>query len=226
MSVVHQRVHIYILTRCCHVAAMRAHLLSFAALLLSAPFLATALRIEVSESVKKVLRSPLGCVVALESTVISHGLPFPQNIELAALLERRVSEGGCTPATVYIEAGVTHVGLPADPAERQRVLHLLGDGNASIVKVSRRDFSYVAAMKLHGEHFSFPLLPLALLPFRFPLTSLFGFLLSRFLCAGATTVAATMMVAHAAGIDVFATGGIGGVHRHGELTMDVSADLR
>lgn len=121
-------------------------------------------------------------VVALESTVISHGLPFPQNLELALRLEEIVRENGATPATIAVLAGKPFVGLTREQIE------FLASGE-NIVKLSRRDLPVALGRKLNG----------------------------------ATTVATTTFFAHRAGIKVFATGGIGGVHR-GSLP-DVSADL-
>lgn len=122
-------------------------------------------------------------VVALESTVISHGLPYPENLALAQKLEDLVREQGAIPATIAIIEGQPKAGLT--PAEMER----LADGNTEVLKISRRDFGSAIAQR----------------------------------CYGATTVAATMIVAHKVGIKVFATGGIGGVH-HGS-DNDVSADL-
>src|ERR1044072_542771 len=121
-------------------------------------------------------------VVALESTVIAHGLPRPQNLETAQRLEAVVRDGGATPATIAILAGKLSVGL------HEEQLRLLADGN-DIRKISTRDISIAVARGWNG----------------------------------ATTVASTAWIAHRAGIRVFATGGIGGVHR-GSLP-DVSADL-
>jgi pseudouridine-5'-phosphate glycosidase len=121
-------------------------------------------------------------VVALESTVIAHGLPFPQNLETARRLEKIVRENGATPATIAVFDGEFHVGLNDGQIER-----LAEDKN--IRKISRRDLPIAVARKLN--------------------------------CA--TTVATTAFVAHRAGIRVFATGGIGGVHRG--FAADVSADL-
>jgi pseudouridine-5'-phosphate glycosidase len=123
-------------------------------------------------------------VVALESTVISHGLPYPHNLEIAQRLEAIIREGGAVPATVAILSGQIRVGL--DEAEIEHLATASG-----IAKVSRRDLGAVVAGG--GD--------------------------------GATTVAATMIAAALAGIRVFATGGIGGVHRGGEVSLDVSADL-
>lgn len=123
-------------------------------------------------------------VVALESTLITHGLPYPTNVETALAMEAAVREYGATPATVAILDGVIHVGL--DPAQVERLAEL---GQDNVRKCSRRDLPIVVGLGAHG----------------------------------ATTVAGTMIVAHAAGIKVFATGGIGGVHRG--HPQDVSADL-
>ena len=123
-------------------------------------------------------------VVALESTVIAHGLPRPRNLETALRLEALVREAGAVPATIGVMAGRVVVGLSTTEVEA------LADADA-VTKVSRRDLAAVVA----GG------------------------------AMGATTVAATMIAAAAAGIAVFATGGIGGVHRGGEASLDVSADL-
>ncbi len=125
-------------------------------------------------------------VTALESTIISHGMPYPRNVETALAIEAAVRAGGALPATIALLDGKLCVGLSTDDIER------LGRPGAGVVKASRRDLG-------------------ALLSQRLP---------------GATTVAATMLIAHWAGIRIFATGGIGGVHRGGALSMDVSADLR
>jgi pseudouridine-5'-phosphate glycosidase len=121
-------------------------------------------------------------IVALESTVIAHGLPYPQNIETAYKLEQIVRENGATPATIAVFDGEFHVGLNDAQIERLAI-------DKTIRKISRRDLPIVVANKLN--------------------------------CA--TTVATTMFIAHRAGIRVFATGGIGGVHRG--YAADVSADL-
>lgn len=122
-------------------------------------------------------------VVALESTVIAHGLPYPENLETARKLEMRVREGGAIPATVAVFEGEFCVGLDDGQIER------LATGGKDIRKISRRDLAAAAAKRLD--------------------------------CA--TTVATTAFIAHRAGIEVFATGGIGGVHRG--FSADVSADL-
>eukprot|EP00164_Ancoracysta_twista_P003006 GFYU01004007.1.p1 GENE.GFYU01004007.1~~GFYU01004007.1.p1 ORF type:complete len:358 (-),score=91.87 GFYU01004007.1:134-1177(-) len=126
-----------------------------------------------------------GPVVALESTIISHGMPYPQNVQTAKEVEDIIRQGGAVPATIAIINGVINVGLDNESLE------LLGKLGAKAHKCSRRDIAKVVAM---GE-------------------------------TGATTVSGTMIIAHMAGIQVFVTGGIGGVHREGETTMDVSADL-
>ena len=123
-------------------------------------------------------------VVALESTIISHGMPYPQNVETARIVEDIIRENGAVPATIAIINGKIKIGLSADELE------LLGN-SPDVAKVSRRDIGQLIATKK----------------------------------IGATTVAATMICAELAGIRVFATGGIGGVHRGAETTMDISADL-
>ena len=123
-------------------------------------------------------------LVALESTIITHGMPYPQNIETALRVEAAVRDAGAVPATIAVMAGRIHVGLSAAELE--------GLGQAKgVMKLSRAD---LAACLATGR-------------------------------TGATTVAATMICAHLAGIDVFATGGIGGVHRGAETSFDISADL-
>jgi pseudouridine-5'-phosphate glycosidase len=123
-------------------------------------------------------------VVALESTIISHGMPYPKNVETALAVEAVVRKNGAIPATIAIMNGKCHVGLSADEIE------LFGK-EKNVWKVSLRDIPYVLTKSLHG----------------------------------ATTVAATMRIASMAGIKVFVTGGIGGVHRGAENSMDISADL-
>lgn len=124
-------------------------------------------------------------VVALESTIISHGMPYPRNVETALAVEKAVRDSGAIPATIAILGGRLRAGLCQDDIER------LGKAGHGVAKVSRRDMGAIVASG--GD--------------------------------GATTVAATMIVAAMAGIRFFATGGIGGVHRGVERTMDVSADL-
>jgi pseudouridine-5'-phosphate glycosidase len=123
-------------------------------------------------------------VVALESTIISHGFPYPANVECALECERVIREEGAIPATIAVLGGKLCVGLTEDQIEYLATAH-------GIAKVSRRDLGVVVAR--HAD--------------------------------GATTVAGTMVIAAMAGIRVFATGGIGGVHRGGQQTFDVSADL-
>ena len=123
-------------------------------------------------------------VVALESTIISHGMPYPKNVETALAVEATVKQQGAMPATIAIMDGKCHVGLSADQIE------YFGKAN-NVWKVSLRDMPYVLSKNLYG----------------------------------ATTVAATMRIASLAGIKVFVTGGIGGVHRGAENSMDISADL-
>ena len=124
-------------------------------------------------------------VVALESTIISHGMPYPQNVETALQVEAIIRENGAVPATIAILGGRLKAGLTPDEIE------YLGKQGQKITKASRRDLAVLCAA---GKD-------------------------------GATTVTTTMMIAHMAGIRFFATGGIGGVHRGAETTMDISADL-
>ncbi|WP_040305679.1 pseudouridine-5'-phosphate glycosidase [Caloramator australicus] len=141
--------------------------------------------LELSKEVEKALK--LGKpVVALESTIISHGMPYPENVETALNVERIVRENGATPATIAIINGKLKAGLTPDEIE------YLGQKGREIVKVSRRDIPFIVAKKMDG----------------------------------ATTVASTMIIAALAGIRVFATGGIGGVHREAQETFDISADLQ
>ena len=124
-------------------------------------------------------------VVALESTIISHGMPYPQNVETALNVERIVRENGAVPATIAILGGRLKAGLTADE------ITYLGKAGTNVTKASRRDLPVIVAKGMDG----------------------------------ATTVTTTMIIAHMAGIKIFATGGIGGVHRGAETTMDISADL-
>ena len=124
-------------------------------------------------------------VVALESTIISHGMPYPQNVETALRVEQTIRENGATPATIAIIGGRLKAGLTPEEIE------YLGKKGREVTKASRRDLPVLVARKQDG----------------------------------ATTVTTTMIIAHMAGIKVFATGGIGGVHRGAETTMDISADL-
>ena len=140
--------------------------------------------LEISPEVKSALTEGRP-VVALESTIISHGMPYPQNVETAMNVEKIVRENGAVPATIAIIGGKLKAGLSADEIE------YLGKKGYDVTKASRRDLPVLVA---RGED-------------------------------GATTVATTMIIAAMAGIKVFATGGIGGVHRGAEVTMDISADL-
>ena len=139
----------------------------------------------ISDEVQAALAESLP-VVALESTIISHGMPYPHNVETALLVEDKVREHGAVPATIAILNGRLCAGLDKDHIEA------IGRASTNAVKVSRRDIPFMLQNKNS---------------------------------IGATTVAATMIIAELAGIRVFATGGIGGVHRGAETTMDISADL-
>ena len=139
--------------------------------------------LDISDAVKKALDDNKP-IVALESTIISHGMPYPQNVETALKVEEIIRENGAVPATIGIIGGRLKAGLTAEEID-----YMGRAGN--IAKVSRRDIPYLVAHKRDG----------------------------------ATTVASTMIIAAMAGIKVFATGGVGGVHRGAEKTMDISADL-
>ena len=125
-------------------------------------------------------------VVALESTIITHGMPYPRNVETALAVQAAITERGAVPATTAVMDGTMRVGLSDDEIDA------LGQAGDTAVKVSRRDLAFTIA---HGS-------------------------------VGGTTVAATMMLAARAGVRVFATGGIGGVHRGAGTSFDVSADLQ
>lgn len=124
-------------------------------------------------------------VVALESTIISHGMPYPKNVETALKCEEIIKQNGAIPATIGIINGKLKVGLNSEEIEHMAK-------STDVLKVSRRDIPFVVSKKFDG----------------------------------ATTVAGTMIIANMAGIKVFATGGIGGVHRGAESTFDISADLK
>ena len=124
-------------------------------------------------------------VVALESTIISHGMPYPQNVETALAVESIIRENGAVPATIAVIGGRLKAGCTKEEIE------YLGKAGVKVTKASRRDLAVLCARGADG----------------------------------ATTVTTTMIIAHMAGIRVFATGGIGGVHRGAETTMDISADL-
>ncbi|GAA4716594.1 pseudouridine-5'-phosphate glycosidase [Brevibacillus fulvus] len=134
---------------------------------------------EVEQAIKK--NQP---IVALETTIISHGMPYPQNVQMAKEVEQIIRDNGAVPATIGLMGGRIKIGLSESELEEFAT-------NKAVEKVSRRDFPYILAS---GK-------------------------------IGATTVAGTMIAAQLAGIKIFATGGIGGVHREGEITWDVSADL-
>ena len=123
--------------------------------------------------------------VALESTIISHGMPYPRNVETALLVEQTIRDCGATPATIAVIGGRLKAGLSRDEIE------YLGKTGRGVAQASRRDLPALVARGADG----------------------------------ATTVTTTMIIAHMAGIKIFATGGIGGVHRGAEVTMDISADL-
>lgn len=140
--------------------------------------------IRYSDEVKSALELNIP-VVALESTIISHGMPYPENVQTALMCEKIIRDAGAVPATIAIINGDIVVGL------NHHEIDYIGKEGAKVYKTSRRDLPYVVTKKLNG----------------------------------ATTVSATMIIAEMAGIKFFATGGIGGVHRDGENTMDISADL-
>lgn len=140
--------------------------------------------LDINPEVAKALKEGKA-VVALESTIISHGMPYPMNVETALKVEEIVRENGAIPATIAILNGRLKVGLTRDEIEA------LGSGK-NVIKTSRRDIPFIIANKADG----------------------------------ATTVASTMIIAALAGVKVFATGGIGGVHRGAQETFDISADLQ
>lgn len=140
--------------------------------------------LSISAEVKSALQNNRP-VVALESTIISHGMPYPQNVQTALMVEQIVRDAGCVPATIAIIEGKLTVGCTKDQID------LLGRLGHQVAKVSRRDIPFIIAKGANG----------------------------------ATTVASTMYIASLAGVQVFATGGIGGAHRNSEKTMDISADL-
>ena len=140
--------------------------------------------LDISPEVKKALDKGRP-VVALESTIISHGMPYPKNVETALLVEQTIRDNGAVPATIAVIGGRLKAGLSRDEIE------YLGKTGRGVAKASRRDLPALVARGADG----------------------------------ATTVTTTMIIAHMAGIKIFATGGIGGVHRGAETTMDISADL-
>ncbi len=142
------------------------------------------MKVKLSTAVKAALKKGKP-VVALESTIIAHGMPYPQNLEMARKVEQIIMDEGAVPATIAIIDGELRAGLSAQELEG------FAKNGPSIMKVSTRDIPYVVARNI----------------------------------TGATTVATTMRLADMAGISVFATGGMGGVHRGAERTFDISADL-
>ena len=140
--------------------------------------------LDISPEVKAALEAGKP-VVALESTIISHGMPYPTNVETALLVEQTLRDNGAVPATIAVIGGRLKAGLSKEEIE------YLGKTGRGVAKASRRDLPALVARGADG----------------------------------ATTVTTTMIIAHMAGIQVFATGGIGGVHRGAETTMDISADL-
>ena len=141
--------------------------------------------LDINPEVKKALEEKRP-VVALESTIISHGMPYPRNVETALNVEKIIRENGAIPATIAILNGKLKVGLTEEEIE------YLGKAAEKVVKTSRRDIPFIVARQVDG----------------------------------ATTVASTMIIAALAGIKVFATGGVGGVHRGAETSFDISADLQ
>ncbi|KXB71869.1 MULTISPECIES: pseudouridine-5'-phosphate glycosidase [Peptoniphilus] len=139
--------------------------------------------VEYSDEVKKAMEEGKP-VVALESTIISHGMPYPQNIETAKACEEIIRENGAVPATTAIIGGKIKIGLSEEELEFMAT-------SKDIIKASRRDFAYIVSRGLNG----------------------------------ATTVASTIIASRLAGIKIFVTGGLGGVHRHAETTFDISRDL-
>ncbi len=135
---------------------------------------------EVKEAIKQNMP-----IVALESTIISHGMPYPKNVETALMAEKIVRQNGAIPATIAIINGQIKIGLSAEE------INYFGKKGQAITKASKRDIPFLITNKMDG----------------------------------ATTVAATTIIAHMANIKIFATGGIGGVHRNAETTMDISNDL-
>lgn len=139
--------------------------------------------VDYSDEVKKAMEEGKP-IVALESTIISHGMPYPQNIETAKACEEIIRENGAVPATTAIIGGKIKIGLSDEELEFMAT-------SKDIIKASRRDFAYIVSQGLNG----------------------------------ATTVASTIIASRLAGIKIFVTGGLGGVHRHAEVTFDISRDL-
>ncbi|EER39237.1 IdgA domain-containing protein [Histoplasma capsulatum H143] len=147
--------------------------------------------LKISEEVQDAVASSRP-VVALETTIYTHGFPYPDNVALASRLDSIVRDGGAVPATIGVLNGVARVGMTPD-----ELAELASSSQTQkVLKVSRRDIGYICGLGLSGKKMN-----------------------------GGTTIAGTMVLAHIAGIKVFATGGLGGVHRGGENSMDISADL-
>ena len=147
--------------------------------------------LRISEEVQDAVRTGKP-VVALETTIYTHGYPHPENLTLSSHLESLVRVNGGIPATIGVLNGIAHVGM--DPEE---IIELVSSaGQETTWKLSRRDLGFITGFGLRGRKLN-----------------------------GGTTIAGTMVLAHLAGIKVFATGGLGGVHRGGENSMDISADL-
>ncbi|KAF2807971.1 uncharacterized protein BDZ99DRAFT_535843 [Mytilinidion resinicola] len=147
--------------------------------------------LRISDEVQEALHSKKS-VVALETTIYTHGFPYPDNVALASHLESVVRTNGGVPATIGILDGIACVGM--DPEELIQLTSSAGHENT--LKLSRRDLGFACGMRLAGKKFN-----------------------------GGTTIAGTMILAHLAGIKIFGTGGLGGVHRGAESSMDISADL-
>lgn len=147
---------------------------------------------KIAEEVEEALHSGRP-VVALETTIYTHGFPYPENVALASLLESLVRQNGGVPATIGILNGKAHVGM-----QPEELIELISTaGSMDTRKISRRDLGYIGGLAgLRGQKLH-----------------------------GGTTISGTMILAHLAGIKVFATGGLGGVHKGGENSMDISADL-
>lgn len=147
---------------------------------------------QISEEVQQAI-SEKRPVVALETTIYTHGFPYPQNLALAANLENLVRQNGGVPATIGILDGIARVGFTSQDLDRL----VSTAGSSNLLKISRRDIAFALGLKdADGKPFN-----------------------------GGTTISGTMVLAHLAGIKIFATGGLGGVHRGAENSMDISADL-
>jgi pseudouridine-5'-phosphate glycosidase/sugar/nucleoside kinase (ribokinase family) len=152
------------------------------------PLSSTTSRLHITPEVQEALRNGVP-VVALESTIVAHGMPYPQNLQVAQDVERLLRQNGVVPATIAVKNGIGRIGLSGDELQE------LAQAGTDALKVSTRELSLLMGSSKTTKIW------------------------------GATTVASTMKLAHQAGISTFVTGGIGGVHRGGELSMDVSTDL-